>query len=379
MRKQMKETLDALDTLFSWPDALAHGPEVDALFLAAMQEVLAHHYADSPVYRGVCDEVGFAVGDLRSPDNLPQVPWILVDVFKWYHLASVPEEAIVFTVTSSGTGGQKSHVSCDRASLDRQTAMRRKIMESYGLVDTQPVNYLCFSYDEQTGGQRGAAYTHTAYTTFAPAHEIQYAIHPGPDGQPTFDAEECAAILRRYARQPYPLRITGFPAFAWHTLQALEADGRPLRFDPSSLVIHGGGWKTMAGEAVAPEVYAGMIERWLGIPAARVRDVYGFVEHGVPYISCEARRFHVPIYARAYARQPGTLDLLPQGEVGLLHVLSPYNWAQPALSILSTDYARVEDNCPCGRPGETLGSLARAGVRKHQGCALTASELLARV
>ncbi len=374
----MVATTSALDALFALPDALAYGPEVDGVFLAAMQEVLAHHYADSDVYRGLCDLVGFRPADLRTMDDLPRVPWLLVDVFKRYDLLSVPREQIAMTFTSSGTTGQKSHISIDQASWDRQTAMRRNIMASLGLISPDPVNYLCFSYDGQTGGQRGAAYTHTIYTTFAPAHEIHWAIHAGPDGQPLFDAEECATILRRYARQPYPLRITGFPSFAWHTLGALKENGPPLHFDPTSLVIHGGGWKTMQGESVPPAVYAATVEEWLGIPASRVRDVYGFVEHGVPYITCERGNFHIPIYARVYTREPGTERLLPPGETGLLQVLSPYNWAQPALSILATDYARVAKGCACGRRPPYLVLEGRAGVRKHQGCALTASELLVR-
>ena len=61
--------------------------------------------------------------------------------------------------------------------------VRRNIMASLGLISPDPANYLCFSYDEQTGGQRGAAYTHTIYTTFAPSHEIHWAIHAGPGGE----------------------------------------------------------------------------------------------------------------------------------------------------------------------------------------------------
>lgn len=369
---------EALNRLFQDFDALDCGPEARAAFLSAMQEALAHHYEGSPVYRALCDRAGFGPEALRSAEDFPRLPWLFVEVFKWYDLLSLPRERIAVTFTSSGTSGQMSHVSWDEGSWARQTLMRRRIMESYGLVDDRPVNYLCFSYDPQTAGQKGAAHTHAAYTTFAPAHEIFYAIHQGPDGQPTFDARECAEALRRFSRQGLPLRITGFPAFAWRTYQALKSEWQPLRFGEGSLIIHGGGWKTMAGEAVTPETYAAFVREWLGVPPDRVRDVYGFVEHGVPYITCERGRFHVPVYAEALIRKPGTLDPLPEGEVGLINLLTPYNWAQPTVSVVSTDYGKVESGCPCGRPGKTLAILGRAGVRKHQGCALTASELLNR-
>ena len=138
----MIATTSALDALFALPDALACGPEMDAAFLAAMQETLAHHYAASEVYRGVCDLVGFTPTDLRTVDDLPRVPWLLVDVFKRYDLLSVPREALAITFTSSGTSGQKSHISIDQASWDRQTTMRRNVMASLGLISPDPVNYL---------------------------------------------------------------------------------------------------------------------------------------------------------------------------------------------------------------------------------------------
>jgi hypothetical protein len=67
---------------------------------------------------------------------------------------------------------------------------------------------------------------------------------------------------------------------------------------------------------------------------------------------------------------------MPEGAVGLPQMLTAYNRAQPNISVLATDYAALHSNCPCGRPGWTLSLHGRAGVRKHQGCALTASELL---
>jgi phenylacetate-coenzyme A ligase PaaK-like adenylate-forming protein len=368
----------ALDALFGEFDALAVSRRADAAFLAAMREGFLHHYQRCPDYRALCDRQKFPPSRLKTLRDLPALPWLFVEVFKWYDVLSVPQKKIVITLTSSGTKGQKSHVSWDRASWDRQTRMREAIMESYGLVTGEPVNYLCFSYDPKTAGQKGAAYTHTAYTRFAPAHETFYAIHEGPDGAPAFDEEECLAALRRFAGQPYPIRITGFPAFAWKTFQALKAGGKRLRFSEESLLVHAGGWKTAADEAVTPQVYKAFVREWLGIPRSRVRDVYGFVEHGVPYITCEEGGFHVPVYAKALIRKPGTLDVLPEGEVGLLNLLTPYNMAQPTLSMVSTDYAALRSGCSCGRPGNVIELHGRAGVRKHQGCALTASELLNR-
>lgn len=366
----------ALDALMALPDAFAHNADSDARFLAAMQEAFAFHYQASPIYRTLCQQAGFAPQDLQAADDLAKLPYILVDVFKRHHLTSLPDQDITITFTSSGTSGQKSHIALDQASFDRQAMMRRRIIESQGLSSDIPVNYLVFSYDPSLAQGVGAAHTHAIYATFAPAIEKVFAIRAGADGKPSFDERDCVDVLCRYAEQSTPVRIGGFPAFAWRTLQELERQGKRLRLAPGSLVIHGGGWKSMADEAISPELYASKVQELLGIPHTHVRDFYGFVEHGVPYITCSEGHFHVPVYGRVFIRDPLTLKLLPEGEVGLPQMLTPYNRAQPNISVLATDYAALHQNCPCGRPGWTLSLHGRAGVRKHQGCALTASELL---
>ncbi len=331
----------ALDALMALEDAFAHGADSDARFLAAMQEAFAFHYEASPVYRALCRDAGIAPAGLRSASDLPRLPFILADVFKHHHLTSLPEESITVTFTSSGTSGQRSHIALDQASFERQALMRRRIIESQGLAGGIPVNYLVFSYDPALAPGGGAAHTHAIYATFAPALEKVFAIRAGAGGKPAFDARECADVLCRYAEAAAPVRIGGFPAFAWRTLQELERQGRRLRFAPGSLVIHGGGWKAMAGEAIPPELYAAKVEELLGIPRAQVRDLYGFVEHGVPYVTCAEGRFHVPVFGRVFIRDPLTLNLLPEGKVGLPQMLTPYNRAQPNLSVLATDYAAL--------------------------------------
>ncbi|MCK4640671.1 MAG: acyl-protein synthetase, partial [Candidatus Marinimicrobia bacterium] len=155
-----------------------------------------------------------------------------------------------------------------------------------------------------------------------------------------------------------------------------KANSIKFGFPKDSLIIIAGGWKSMQKEAISVEEFSMLTKEYLGIDINRTRDVYGFVEHGVPYITCEYNHFHVPVYSKAYARKPGTLKLLEKGEKGLLHVLSPYNYAQPSISILATDYVVIHDECPCGRSGEYIELKGRAGLKKHEGCAITATELL---
>ena len=335
-----------------------------------MSEAVAYHREHSKLFDGLCRIDGFQYSDST---DLSTIPHVIVTAFKERTLLSLPEEQIAHRFTSSGTGGAQSKIFLDQTSFERQRFTRNSIVASYGLVCDQEVNYLCFSYDPESGGARGAAHTHTAYSSFAPAHERFYAIAMGDDGQPHFRAQECIEALKRFQQSGLPLRVTGFPAFGYATLTQISES---LQFPPESLMFSGGGWKLHTGQAVPFSEYVALVDRVLGIPASRIRDVYGMVEHGIPYLTCEHGNFHIPIYGRVWAVDPATLRALPYGEVGLYKLISPYIRSQPSISVLSTDYGAVEKDCPCGRPGGVLRLAGRAGVKKYDGCAISAAQLL---
>ncbi|MBE0650513.1 MAG: acyl-protein synthetase [Bacteroidales bacterium] len=365
-----------LDELFELKDALNHTKEADDLFLAAVKEAFAFHYQHNKVYKNLCDDEGFNIESVKTVEDVVYIPHFLVDAFKWYDFLSVDKSEIVSTFTSSGTSGQKSHISWDKGSKDRQTQMREKIMDSYGLETDQKVNYLIFAYSPRVSEGKGAAYAHQMYSTFAPENKKVFAIDADENGKAYFNEKLCVDMFTDFQNDNIPLRIIGFPAFIYDTLLYMKANDIRLKFSADSLVIIAGGWKSAENKSIPFDEFAELIDRHLGIHESRIRDVYGFVEHGVPYITCEYHHFHVPVYSKAFVRKPGTMEVLSEGEKGLLQVISPYNYAQPALSILSTDYAIIHSRCACGRTGQYIELMGRAGLKKHEGCAITATELL---
>ncbi|MCX6125656.1 MAG: acyl-protein synthetase, partial [Proteobacteria bacterium] len=142
-----------------------------------------------------------------------------------------------------------------------------------------------------------------------------------------------------------------------------------------SWIQTGGGWKGFANEEVSKEVFRSFISQHLGLPEENIRDMFGMVEHGIPYCDCKKGKFHIPNYARVFIRSPRDLSLMSGGETGLIHFLCSYVTSYPSISLLTTDYGRI-GSCDCGLGGETLEIVGRAGISKHKGCALTASKLL---
>lgn len=370
MTEQATTRLYALDEVFDFSESHRQ------LFVDSMREMAVFHLDRSPVFRGICHQLGFRPESVTSIDAVAKIPHIFVTAFKEHKLLSLPESEIFKTFTSSGTQGQKSQINLDKISFERQSAMRQRIVRAMGITSTTQANYLVFSYAPDIAGERGAAHTFNTYTTFAPAHEKHFALQGGAQGEAEFDLEKAIATLQRFEATGAPLRVIGFLAFSYVTFKEMKARGLRLRFPAESLLVTGGGWKSHKGETVTFEEYAALVSEVLGIQRDRIRDFYGMVEHGVPYVSCSHQHFHVPIYGHVRAIHPGTLQALPHGEPGLLKLQTSYIRSAPSISVLSTDVGAVHQNCPCGVAGDYLVLRGRAGVTKHAGCAISASQLI---
>lgn len=342
------------------------------LFAAAMHEVNAWHARRSPFFHRLWEVHG------RSREGLDQLPYIHANFFKTHEILSIPREEVYLHLTSSGTTGQKSQMFFDEWSIRCAQRMVAFIFDYYGWIEEEPVNYLLYSYEPRRDFNVGTSFTDNYLCDFAPAREVEYALKNTGSGH-EFDPFGCIRALSRFAEDGTPVRIFGFPAFMYFTLERMRALGvPPLELSPRSLVFFGGGWKGHVGEQIAkPDLYA-RIEEQLGVPNERVRDGYGSVEHCVPYVECERHNFHVPAWSRVLIRSVRTLEPLPMGERGYLQFVSPYITSVPAQSVLMGDLASLQppEECGCGLATPWFELHGRAGLSRNKSCAIAAAELL---
>ncbi len=348
--------------------------------LAALRETAAFQARRFPLLARLYAREGFAPASLKTERDAARLPFLHVAVFKENALKPAVPFKAALTLTSSGTSGQSSRIVLDAGSLGRVRLSAGKVYAALGMADKgRRTNYLCMTYDPRQAKDLGTAFTDELLTSFTARAEVHYAIRRPPGGGPfRFDLEATLEALRRMAESGLPLRVLGFPAHVLFTLRAWRERGRPdLRLGRRSWVLTGGGWKGHAGDAIPKPVFKAEVSRWLGLPAANIRDLYGLVEHGIPYVECRRGRMHVPDYARVVVRDPETLRPLPRGRRGLLHLMTPYLTSFPSFSVLASDWGSLSARCPCGIPGETLSLHGRAGTAPAKGCAITAAELLA--
>ncbi len=343
------------------------------LFVESFRENALHHYKSHEFTRKLWDHLKFHPQLIKTESDLEKVPGTMVHLFKEHEFCSVSKEDLALILTSSGTGGQKSHQFLDALSLENVKKLALNIHRALGMSSDKEYNYLCFTYDPKIANDLGTAFTDELLTNFTGKKEVYYAIQWNEEKQEfSLNEEGVIETLRKFAASNTPTRILGFPAFLYEMIEKYDLQ---LNLGPESWLQTGGGWKGKADKEIPKQEFRKFIQARLGIPESHQRDLFGMVEHGIPYVDCEQGNLHIPNYARVYVRSPYDLSLLKKGETGLIHFLCSYNFSYPAPSLLTTDYGRLE-SCSCSLGGDVLVLTGRAGVTKHKGCALTALSLL---
>jgi len=370
--------VNAVNRLLELP-AFGHGRKSQALFVAAMREAARAHYRGCPEFRNIWKSSGFSPDSLRRPSDLPKMPFIFVAAFKERRLETLPREKIVLELNSSGTSGQKSRMLLDRQSLLRVRRLAWQVFKGLGLADLSvEADSLCLTYDPGVAKNLGTAFTDQLLTGMTRKGEVFYALRWNPAIKDFFfDMDSSIAALERFENSGRQARVIGFPAHALMLCEQFKKrHGRHARLSPESWVITGGGWKDKQDRAVDKNLMRSQIAAGLGLETERVRDLFGMVEHGVPYVDCRLGNFHVPVYGKIIVRHPATLEPLPYGKTGLLQFITPYLSSYPSISLLASDFGSLAPKCACGLPGEVLHIQGRAGVTKMKGCAVSAAELL---
>lgn len=354
---------------------------IDDLFMAAMRENVSWHYGRNSFYKKLVDSEGLKVEELSTIEDLSKVPYILSNFFKYHEVKSIDDEDVYLHLTSSGTTGQKSQIFFDEWTIKSAQKMVDSIFKSYKWVSEEKTNYLLFTYEPEEGSKLGTAYTDNFLCKYAPISEVKYGLrYLGKGEGHKFDVFGCIEALKKFEEMGQPVRVFGFPSFFYFTLSKMKELGmEPLKLNKKSLVFLGGGWKGHQDKAISKSEFYSLCEEMLGIPNDRLRDGFGSVEHCIPYIECEKHNFHIPIWSRVLIRDVESLEVVPDGEIGYLNLISPYITSAPANNILMGDLAIKRSDCDCSLNTPWFEILGRAGISKNKSCAVAASELIGKV
>lgn len=339
--------------------------EKETLLSRRLSELTRLHRESCPAYARILDSFGWKPGASRLED----IPFLPVHLFKELTLRSVPEEHVVKTMTSSGTSGQAvSKIYLDRTTASNQQKALVKIVSDFTGSGRMPMVIIdCPSVikDRRMFSARGAGIL--GFSIFG--SKKLYAL----DDEMRLDVEGLREFLETHRGKT--ILLFGFTFMVWQhfyqELVRLRAEG--VTFDLSGcILIHGGGWKKLQGQAVSRQDFHDRLNEVCGLD--RIHDYYGMVEQtGCIYMQCECGHLHASIFSDVIVRRPLDFSVCGVGEPGILQVLSTIPESYPGHSLLTEDEGVLlgEDDCPCGRKGKYFKVLGRLKNAEIRGCSDT--------
>ncbi|MCX7759405.1 MAG: hypothetical protein N2169_07370, partial [bacterium] len=288
----------------------------DDLFLLSMKESFKNQFSKSNFYRDFINIKGFQnlnIDNITEIDNLWEYR-LFISVFVFKEFVNEADFQITNNIEveifSSGTGNKPSRMVLDRITLERIKKIVFSIYSDYGLVDLEnQYNYLFFTYEDLS---LGTAFSDILLSELAPKINQKFFVLKRKDQGFHFDLEGTIKKLFEFHNSGLKLRILGFPAYIYYTIQELKK--RNIKFNFDGVVLPGGGWKTHKQEISISE-FRELVKEYLGIK--EVRDLYGMVEHGIPYVDCEYHNKHIPRYSRVRTFNPLTKKFNKYDEIGL--------------------------------------------------------------
>lgn len=336
------------------------------LLTKRLVELTQKHRVACPEYAKILKAIEYEEKDIKTYNDLPFLP---VRLFKELDLRSVDAKDIVKTMTSSGTTGQAvSKIYLDKTTASNQQKTMVKIVNEFTGSNRMPMIILdCPSVikDRAKFSARGAGIL--GFSVFG-TKKI-YAF----DDNMKLHIDAIQEFLEE--NKDKTIFLFGFTFMIWQhfykELVRLKEEG--IRIDLSNgVLIHGGGWKKLASEAVSAEEFQKRLKQICGLE--RVHDYYGMVEQtGCIYMQCECGNLHASIFSDVITRRTEDFSVCDIGEKGIVQVVSAIPESYPGHSLLTEDEGVIlgEDDCPCGRKGKYFKILGRIKNAEIRGCSDT--------
>ncbi len=337
--------------------------EKSQIYVDMLKNLTEHHMINCPQYNKLLNTLGFK---LKTVKNVEEFPYIPVRLFKEYELLSIDKSQVIKTMTSSGTTGHSvSKIFLDKVTSLNQTKALTKIVSSFTgkkrlpmlIIDTSAV-----IKDRNLFSARGAGILGFSML----GYDIKYAL----DENMNLDIEGIRAFLKKHDGET--IFLFGFTFMIWeHFYRVLHDTNNKLNLE-NSVLIHGGGWKKLADQAVDNNCFKGYLNDVCGI--SKIYNYYGMVEQtGSIFMECEEGHLHSSIYSDVIIRDHKDFRDLGTGEKGLIQLISLLPLSYPGHSILSEDLGELigEDDCPCGRKGKYFKIYGRIKSAEVRGCSDT--------
>ena len=354
-------------------EALIRGPQYamrqadkDVVLTSILRELCAEIARHCPPYDRFLRRLSAPPADWQTASDVPPLP---VSMFKHFLLSAVPPADVVRELHSSSTTGQQpSRIVIDKTTAFRQTRALASILKEHLGGHRRPYLVLDAAESAAAGDTltaRGAAIRGVGNF----ASQTEYALRKKPDGDLEPDWPAIEEFIQNHASQP--ILLFGFTFMVWTRFVA-PAEERGLKFHASqAILLHSGGWKKLAAQAVSKEDFNRRTAAVLGCRPEAILDFYGMIEQvGTVFVDCESGNKHAPAFADVVIRRTHTLRPVDVGETGIIEVVSTLPTSYPGQAIITEDQGVLlgVDDCPCGRKGNYFRFTKRIEQAEIRGC-----------
>lgn len=355
----------SLNTLLATEQYSLADAEKKASLLPVIREQLARARENNRHIRSFFDKQGVDVGRIPTLEEVPPMP---VQMFKYFDLATCPQEQIVRVLKSSGTTNNlaskvplskittANQIKAVNATLSGYLGKKRRV---FLVIDHPGINDHRLELTARTAGVRGLSLY---------ARKMHFLLKEN-NGKLELNLPEIEAVARDCAGAD--VYVFGFTYIIWSVFYQQIRDMKPgFKFNDVRL-FHSGGWKKLEAQQVSRAHFSEEIAKVFGGSKSKVHDFYGMAEQtGIIFVDCEQGNKHVPNFSHVIIRDWQTLKPCGVDEPGLINVMSILSDSYYCQSILTEDigYLVGLDDCPCGRKGRYFRFKSRMEKVEVRGC-----------
>ncbi len=339
--------------------------EQQALRTNLIAENFRFHYEKNAYYRGLCEEQGVTPSDIRSFDDLINIPLIPVRQFKatdTQKLLTLGLDQIEVEMRSTGTSGIPSVTRRDPETVTQGFLAVWAMFREFLQFSSGAILFLMPSPEEVP--EMGMIKVSNMLSGMVDVGK--YAVT-----KESFKPQEAIALLERW-ENAHIRHIVGPPFLVHKLVQYLKKRDIRLELDRETKIITMGGWKRFTGIEIPREEFNRECVEYLGVQPDQIRDIYGLIEGNIVAIECSHQRKHVPPWVHFSARELDDFrQEVPDGRRGVLAIIDPTCLAYPAY-ILTEDIVELDETspCPCGRNGQKVNIIGRVTGAEVGCCAI---------
>ncbi len=322
------------------------------------KKLTLYHYNCCKEYANLSDKIFGNIKDVKCLEELPFVP---VNLFKFFQLKSNGKNDFSKTLISSGTSGLKK----SQIFLDKKTSLLQSRALSIIYSDILKKKLKIFFVDTpEVLNQKNIFSARIAAIKgfYQFVKEPEFIL----DKKLNLDFNKVLKFIKENVENEFI--IFGFTSLIWNQLICNIKKHKIKVPNNKGIVIHGGGWKKLKDKSVSRNLFNSTVKKNIGIE--RVHNYYGMVEQtGSIFLECEKGFFHTSIFSEVLIRNKD-MNICSYKQEGLIQVFSLLPISYPGHNILTEDVGILEgeDDCKCGRKGKYFSIIGRIPDTELRGC-----------